>query len=120
MQLLFEDLTSAQLHRSVKPVILSCFGDVAMSIGPHFEPYFLPCMGVLQQAAQIRAEVDNFEQIDYVNELREGIVEAYTGIIQGLKPHPSGEFFFGSVSVVLFDSCQSSGSLPGPISALCV
>ncbi len=27
----------------------------------------------------------DFDMIDYVNELREGCLEAYTGIVQGLK-----------------------------------
>ena len=28
---------------------------------------------------------NDFEMLDYVNELREGCLEAYTGIAQGLK-----------------------------------
>ena len=27
----------------------------------------------------------DFDMVDYVNELREGCLEAYTGIVQGLK-----------------------------------
>ena len=27
----------------------------------------------------------NFDMLDYLNELREGCLEAYTGIVQGLK-----------------------------------
>ena len=28
---------------------------------------------------------NDFEMVDYINELREGCLEAYTGIVQGLK-----------------------------------
>lgn len=30
--------------------------------------------------------------IDYVNQLREGIVDAYVGIVQGLKTGENGKF----------------------------
>ena len=40
---------------------------------------------MLLQASQSRAPDDDEDMIDYVNSLREGILEAYTGIIQGLN-----------------------------------
>ncbi|KAG2226727.1 hypothetical protein INT45_001074, partial [Circinella minor] len=85
MQLLVSNLQSPVLHRTVKPNILSCFGDVALAIGEKFEPYLDVVMMVLQQAGSMRAEKDNFEMIDYVNTLHEGNVEAYVGIVQGFS-----------------------------------
>ena len=85
MSALIEALQNAALHRSVKPPVLSCFGDVAMAIGAAFEPYLQLSLMMLLQAAQTRAPDDDEELIDYVNGLREGILEAYTGIVQGLK-----------------------------------
>lgn len=56
MEVLLADLQSTVLHRSVKPPILSCFGDVAMAVGPGFEPFLDTTMGVLQQAGAMRAD----------------------------------------------------------------
>ncbi|KAI7868745.1 armadillo-type protein [Spinellus fusiger] len=85
MNLLVENLQSPVLHRSVKPCILSCFGDVALAIGDKFEPFLDVVMMVLQQAGGMRAGSDNYDLIDYVNTLHEGNVEAYVGIVQGMN-----------------------------------
>ena len=85
MGALVEALQNSALHRSVKPPVLSCFGDIALAIGVGFEPYLQVSLMMLLQAAQTRAPEDDDDLIDYVNMLREGILEAYTGIIQGLK-----------------------------------
>lgn len=108
MEGLLSALQSPVLHRSVKPPILSCFGDLALAIGPSFEPFLDTTMKVLQQAGLMRADPvqfsssghsglrgqtadqrpvlqSNYDLVDYVNTLREGILEAYTGIVGGLK-----------------------------------
>lgn len=57
MEVLLRDLQSTVLHRSVKPPILSCFGDVALAVGgAGFEPFLETTMGVLQQAGAMRAD----------------------------------------------------------------
>ena len=90
MSILLEDLQSPILHRSVKPPILSCFGDIALAVGPGFQPYLETTMAVLQQAGSMRADPTNFDLVDYVNQLREGIVEAYVGIVTGLGSSEQG------------------------------
>lgn len=63
MKSLVDDLQSAALHRSVKPLILSAFGDVALSIGAAFEPYLTTTMNVLSQAGGMRADPVRFRVI---------------------------------------------------------
>lgn len=84
---LFEDLQSPVLNRTVKPPILSSFGDIAMAIGPHFETYLGSAMAVLQQASMVKnpTDVADYEMSEYVNDLREGIAEAYVGIVSGMR-----------------------------------
>lgn len=85
--LLLRDLGSEKLHRSVKPPILSCFGDLALATGASFEKFLSYVVGMLQSAMQLSANTnpDDEEMVDYNNELRNGIFEAYAGILQGLK-----------------------------------
>lgn len=53
MTVLLENLQSEVLNRNVKISILSCFGDIALAIGPSFEPYLETTMGVLRQAGAV-------------------------------------------------------------------
>ncbi|KAJ3081638.1 karyopherin beta [Quaeritorhiza haematococci] len=85
MNYLMNALQSPVLHRNVKPVIVSCFGDIALAIGGQFEKYLKVVMLVLQQAANTRVQLNDYAMIDYQSQLRESIVEAYVGIVQGLK-----------------------------------
>ncbi|GFY83801.1 ARM repeat superfamily protein [Actinidia rufa] len=87
MTLLLKDLSSSELHRSVKPPIFSCFGDVALAIGEHFEKYLPYAIPMMQGAAEICARMDNSdeEMVEYGNQLRRSILEAYSGILQGFK-----------------------------------
>ncbi|KAF8658436.1 hypothetical protein AX16_001987 [Volvariella volvacea WC 439] len=85
MTVLLENLQSEILNRNVKISILSCFGDIALAIGPAFEPYLITTMSVLTQAGSVEPNPLDYDLLDYVSQLREGILEAYTGIVTGLK-----------------------------------
>ncbi|KAF6749546.1 karyopherin Kap95 [Ephemerocybe angulata] len=85
MTVLLENLQSDVLNRNVKITILSTFGDIALAIGPAFEPYLAMTMDVLRQAGAVEPNPLDYDLVDYVAQLREGILEAYTGIVTGLK-----------------------------------
>eukprot|EP00250_Pteridium_aquilinum_P008453 c17955_g1_i1 orf=321-2942(+) len=89
MTQLLKDLSSNELHRSVKPAIFACFGDIALAIGENFEKYLVYAMPMLQGAAELSAQGSNEddELITYYNQLRKGILDAYSGIFQGFKNH---------------------------------
>ncbi|XP_039764769.1 importin subunit beta-1 isoform X1 [Pararge aegeria] len=83
--LLLQNLGDPSIHRSVKPQILSVFGDIALSIGPDFKTYFDVVMQMLLQASNAQVDRTDYDMVEYLCELRESVLEAYTGIIQGLK-----------------------------------
>ena len=112
------NLSSETLSRNVKIHILSCFGDIALAIGPAFEPYLEATMNVLRQAGVMMPNPVSFrfveqvhfsspgmilqldiELVEYVTLLREGILEAFTGIVTGFKDTDKGLFFRGMHSV---------------------
>eukprot|EP00538_Stauroneis_constricta_P004226 CAMPEP_0119570102 /NCGR_PEP_ID=MMETSP1352-20130426/43444_1 /TAXON_ID=265584 /ORGANISM="Stauroneis constricta, Strain CCMP1120" /LENGTH=859 /DNA_ID=CAMNT_0007619767 /DNA_START=157 /DNA_END=2736 /DNA_ORIENTATION=+ len=82
---LLECLKDSSVHRSVKPPVLSCFGDIAMAIGSGFEPYLQFSGMLLMQASQTTAPPDDEDLVEYFNQLHESILEAYTGIIQAMR-----------------------------------
>lgn len=85
---LFTDVESTTVSRMVKPSILAIFGEIALAIGAAFEGYLPVVMQLLQQAATLGSgtrDQTGFEMLDYIDSLNEGILEAYSGVILGLK-----------------------------------
>ncbi|PHH70124.1 hypothetical protein CDD82_7332 [Ophiocordyceps australis] len=86
MNYLLNDLRSPTLANQFKPAILQCFGDIAGAIGGHFETYLSVVAAVLVQASSVSATPDGpYEMYDYVVSLREGIMDAWGGIIGAMK-----------------------------------
>ncbi|KAK0733685.1 armadillo-type protein [Lasiosphaeria miniovina] len=86
MNYLLNNLRSTTLANQFKPAILQCFGDIAGAIGGHFETYLSVVAQVLQQAATVTATAEGpYEMFDYVVSLREGIMDAWGGIIGATK-----------------------------------
>ncbi|KAK6438921.1 karyopherin Kap95 [Oleoguttula sp. CCFEE 5521] len=119
MNSLLNNLRSAVLGNQFKPAILQCFGDVAQAIGGDFEAYLSVVAQVLTQAAGISAQEEtSFEMLDYIVSLREGIMDAWDGIIiamragnkvQLLQPHV--EAIFQLLSQVYQDPNRTEGLL---------
>jgi len=101
ISLLLQDLQNPLLNRNVKPPILSCFGDVALAIGGEFVKYLNVVMSMLQQASATTVDTSDYDLVDYLNQLREGIFEAYTGIIQGLRGDNAADSFLPFVNHVI-------------------
>ncbi|KAK8102855.1 ARM repeat-containing protein [Apiospora sp. TS-2023a] len=77
---------SNSLGNTFKPAILQCFGDIASAITGHFESYLSVVAQVLQQASTVTASPDgSYEMYDYVISLREGIMDAWSGIISAMR-----------------------------------
>ena len=77
---------SPSLSPQFKPAILQCFGDIAQAIGVHFETYLSVVAQVLQQAANVNPSLEHvFDMVDYVISLREGIMDAWSGILLAMK-----------------------------------
>lgn len=101
---LFELLRDPASDKSLKPLIVLTFGDIAMAINGSFVSHLTPAMQLLLQAASTRHEmgpVDNEEWIYYVNQLRESALQAFTGIAYGLKEGNCLEHFQPFVQTIL-------------------
>jgi len=126
VSLLLQDLQNPLLHRNVKPPILSCFGDIAMAIGQEFVKYLGIVMNMLQQASATVVDPEDYDLVDYLNQLREGIFEAYTGIIQGLRgdnavdPHllPHVQHIVNFVNFVYADQNRTDAVTRGAVGVL--
>jgi len=134
MEVLMTNLSDNSVHRTVKPQILSIFGDLALAVGPGFVKYLDLVMTTLMQASQAQVDRNDYDMVDYLNELREGCLEAYTGIIQGLKGdglngspelvrvQPHVGYIIQFITVIAQDSKHSDGSIAasaGLIGDLC-
>lgn len=88
MMVLLQTLGEPNVNQTVKPHILSCFSDIALAIGEHFVKYFDASMESLKHASILAAtdvHDQDYDDIDHMNELREGVLEAYIGIVSALK-----------------------------------
>jgi importin subunit beta-1 len=82
MNRLLNLLQSQNFGQQFKPSILQTFGEISQAINGHFETYLQVVVQVLQQASQVTLEPHSpFEMHEYVLSLREGIMDAWDGVI---------------------------------------
>jgi len=112
MQALLHNLQNPHMERSVKPYIISCLADVAINVEGYFERYLPYVMMMLVQASAIKFENMDEDSLLYLITLQESILEAYTGILQGLTAdHKENSFLQFVDSVVGFlDTIAASAS----------
>lgn len=91
MLALLANLQSDEVHRTIKPQILSAFGDIALAIGDRFDKYLAHVVQMLQSAmalsvqqAAAGAGADE-DRAAYNNLLRQGVLEAWAGAFNGLS-----------------------------------
>uniref|UniRef100_A0A915N5C2 Importin subunit beta-1/Transportin-1-like TPR repeats domain-containing protein n=1 Tax=Meloidogyne javanica TaxID=6303 RepID=A0A915N5C2_MELJA len=83
-------LQDANAKKNVKTQVLNTFGDVALALNAQYSRYLDLNMKWLTEAisaAQI-TNADDFDQIDYVESLRESCCYAFSGIVQALNGSP--------------------------------
>ncbi|EEH09716.1 importin subunit beta-1 [Histoplasma capsulatum G186AR] len=119
MNHLLNNLRSTTLSNQLKPSILETFGDIAQAIGLHFETYLVVVAGVLQQASGVTASPDvSYDMLDYIVSLREGIMDAWGGILLAYKGTPNAnglqpyvESIFQLLNIIAQDNNRSEGLL---------
>ncbi|KAF5535444.1 KAP95 [Fusarium circinatum] len=115
MNYLLNNLRSTTLANQFKPAILQCFGDIAGAIGGHFETYLSVVAQVLEQATTVTASPEGpYEMYDYVVSLREGIMDAWGGIIGAMKVSEKTQalqqyvpLIFNALSIIASDMNRS-------------
>ncbi|KAA0187419.1 Importin subunit beta-1 [Fasciolopsis buskii] len=83
--ILMEILQNVNANKSLRPCIISTFGDLSLALGAEFLTYLPVVMETLQQATQAEVNLADPDMVEYLNSLRTSCLEAYTGIVQGLK-----------------------------------
>ncbi|KAG5796478.1 hypothetical protein H9Q69_004490 [Fusarium xylarioides] len=115
MNYLLNNLRNTTLANQFKPAILQCFGDIAGAIGGHFETYLSVVAQVLEQATTVTASPEGpYEMYDYVVSLREGIMDAWGGIIGAMKVSEKTQalqqyvpLIFNALSIIASDMNRS-------------
>ncbi|GAM23184.1 hypothetical protein SAMD00019534_063590 [Acytostelium subglobosum LB1] len=94
--LIIQDLTDTRVSSDAKPNAFSCIGDIALAIGSDIYQFLPVITPILESAAQVQ----DLEDKDYLNSLRDAIFQAYSGIIHGLKSGNMGDQFAQYISPV--------------------
>lgn len=120
MAVLTTALSEKNLNENAKTHIISVFGDIALAIGPGFKDYLDTVLTILRQACYFQVDRNEFSQVEYLNELRDSCLDAYIGIIQGLKENgseispnlqlifPHVPFLIGFIDHIGMDSIHST------------
>ncbi|KAL3310548.1 Importin subunit beta-1 [Cichlidogyrus casuarinus] len=88
-QLLMTILQDSSVDKSLRPAIIDVFSDFSIALGAEVDPFLLPMLEILQTATQANVDVNDPDMVDYLLQLRASCLEAYIGILHGLKDDPN-------------------------------
>lgn len=86
--ILLSDVQNSAIDRSVKPYIIQCLADLATVMGPYFERYVGHVMPMLVQAAEIKLDQTDVDDNEWLNALRESVLDAFSCVLAGLAFDP--------------------------------
>ncbi|KFD58653.1 hypothetical protein M513_00346, partial [Trichuris suis] len=78
-------LRNPESDKNLKCVVISVFGDMALAAETEFVPFLPTVVQALMEALAIEVDVTDFDQVDYVNSLRQNCIESFTSILQSLR-----------------------------------
>lgn len=90
MQILLQNLQNPLIERAIKPVIISALGDLALAVGPYFSNYMPYVMPMLYQASMQRPGELTIDEVEFINLLRQSVLNAYVGITHGVSEERHG------------------------------
>ncbi|ABN65334.2 karyopherin-beta [Scheffersomyces stipitis CBS 6054] len=91
-------LNDGEVKRELRPAIISCFGDIATSIGDSFQLYLEFVMGICSQASQVKVDDSSMESIDYALNVKESVLDCYVGVVGGMAEQPQVIYpYFGAI-----------------------
>lgn len=88
MTILGNIITNTQVPKELKPIILSCFGDIASSIGSEFIQYLPAVMDICLSAQTSEPYDQSVEAEEYQLLLQESVLNTYVGIVAGMSSSP--------------------------------
>lgn len=88
MEILGANLNNPAVKRDLKPAIVSCFGDIASVLGENFLPYMPVVIQICTELTNLAPEDNSYDSIDYVNLVKEAVLDCYVGIVSSLSGHP--------------------------------
>eukprot|EP00298_Acanthocystis_sp_HF-20_P016132 c21387_g1_i2.p1 GENE.c21387_g1_i2~~c21387_g1_i2.p1 ORF type:complete len:853 (-),score=331.88 c21387_g1_i2:106-2664(-) len=124
--ILLQDISDPRLDNYVKPPIFAVLGDIALAVRGKFVSYLGHVMPLLFEACALQVDGDEDDRVsDYLNQLRQSLLDAFVGILQGLNDDkridtcaPYLEKIFQFIRTVALDDSKDEDVLKTALSLL--
>lgn len=117
MKVLLKNLSDPNVDRSLKPRVIASIGDVAQAVRAQFDRYMPYVMPVFAQASMLHIPEPDLDDIDFLEELREAVLSAYTAIVQDAVGHNDAASFNPFLGGVV-EFIRALSTLPQPTSGI--